>query len=225
MDRLSRALGTIRPRRWGLAWPRSRLILALRRFVPRLPFYLIAIAPAPAAAVLLHLPVETVGERFPAMPTGLPMPAFPRILARAGARGDAERLHHRLPGRDRGAALGDGGGRHDRLSPPLRPGAGRHGRRQHRLGRCSAACPRPAPSPAPPPTSAPAAQTPVAGMLHAAFLLLFMLLAGKLIALRADGDARRGAADGRLGDERATASAPCCAATPASGRSCSSLSR
>jgi SulP family sulfate permease len=55
------------------------LIVALRKFAPRLPAYLIAILAGAVAARWLHLPVETVGDRFPDMPTGLPAPQLPQF--------------------------------------------------------------------------------------------------------------------------------------------------
>lgn len=55
------------------------LIIPIRRFAPRAPAQLIAIVAATAAASLLHLPVETVGDRFRAMPTGLPLPQLPHL--------------------------------------------------------------------------------------------------------------------------------------------------
>ena len=50
------------------------LILVVRRIVPRWPAYLIGIGAATAAAILFHLPVETVGDRFHTLATGLPTP-------------------------------------------------------------------------------------------------------------------------------------------------------
>jgi SulP family sulfate permease len=55
------------------------LIIGLRKLAPRAPAQLIAIVAATAAAALFHLPVETVGDRFPAMPSGLPMPHLPHV--------------------------------------------------------------------------------------------------------------------------------------------------
>ncbi|HEU0310319.1 MAG TPA: SulP family inorganic anion transporter [Sphingomicrobium sp.] len=54
-------------------------IIALRRYAPRFPAYLIAIVGAAVAAAMLELPVETVGDRFPVMPTGLPAPHVPHV--------------------------------------------------------------------------------------------------------------------------------------------------
>lgn len=53
------------------------VILLLKRINPKLPGYLIAIAVASLAVLLFGLPVETVGARFPDMPTSLPMPEMP----------------------------------------------------------------------------------------------------------------------------------------------------
>ncbi len=55
------------------------VILLLKRINPKLPGYLIAIGVASLAVLLLGLPVETVGARFPDMPTNLPMPEMPRF--------------------------------------------------------------------------------------------------------------------------------------------------
>ncbi|MGZ5986826.1 MAG: SulP family inorganic anion transporter [Caulobacteraceae bacterium] len=52
-------------------------ILALRAFRPRWPGMLAAVAAATLAAAVFHLPVETIGARFGAMPSGLPMPRIP----------------------------------------------------------------------------------------------------------------------------------------------------
>jgi SulP family sulfate permease len=69
-----------------LNWPAVLLgsatltsIVALRRFAPRAPAQLIAIVGATAAAALMHLPVETVGDRFRSIPTGLPSPQLPHL--------------------------------------------------------------------------------------------------------------------------------------------------
>src|SRR5262249_52971074 len=74
-----RALATTNVAAVGLGAATLALIIVLRRFVPRFPAYLIAIVSAAAAAAWLHLPVATVGDRFPSMPSGLPMPHLPRI--------------------------------------------------------------------------------------------------------------------------------------------------
>jgi SulP family sulfate permease len=55
------------------------VILAARKLNPKSPAYLIGIAGATAAAAVLKLPVETVGDRFHSMATGLPLPRVPYV--------------------------------------------------------------------------------------------------------------------------------------------------
>jgi len=54
-------------------------IAALRRLLPWFPGSLLIIAAASAAVALLHLPVDTIGSRFGALPAGLPMPSIPHV--------------------------------------------------------------------------------------------------------------------------------------------------
>ncbi|MFL6845992.1 MAG: SulP family inorganic anion transporter [Allosphingosinicella sp.] len=157
------------------------LILLLRRFVPRLPAYLLAIAGATLAAFLLHLPVETVGDRFPDMPTGLPAPQLPHM--------SLELVREVLPSAFTIAFLA---GIEALLSAVVADGMTgyRHRSGQELVG-MGVANIASAAFGGLPATGAIArtatniragAQTPLAGMWHAAFLLLFMLLAGRLIA-------------------------------------------
>lgn len=52
-------------------------IVALRRWAPKWPGYLIAVAISAIAVALFHLPVDTIGTRFPTIPSGLPLPEIP----------------------------------------------------------------------------------------------------------------------------------------------------
>ncbi len=54
-------------------------IALLRRLAPRLPGLLIAVVGASGLAAWLNLPIETVGDRFPALLTSLPMPVLPDL--------------------------------------------------------------------------------------------------------------------------------------------------
>ena len=74
-----RAIGTLNWTAVLLGGATLGLIIGLRRVAPRAPAQLIAIVAATAAAALLHLPVETVGDRFRSMPIGLPLPQLPHI--------------------------------------------------------------------------------------------------------------------------------------------------
>jgi SulP family sulfate permease len=54
-------------------------MVALRRWRPHWPGYLIAVAVAGLATWLFELPVETIGSRFGALPQMLPAPALPAL--------------------------------------------------------------------------------------------------------------------------------------------------
>ena len=176
-----RALGTLNPAAFGIGLATLAAIIVLRRFARRLPAYLLAILAATLAATLLDLPVETVGDRFPAMPTGLPMPQLPAF--------SYEMARDVLPSAFTIAFLA---GIEALLSAVVADGMTgyRHRSGQELVGMgianiasagfgglpATGAIARTA-------TNVRAgAHTPVAGMLHALFLLLFMLLAGDLIA-------------------------------------------
>lgn len=156
-------------------------ILMMRRFAPRLPAYLLAIAAGAAGAALFDLPVETVGDRFPQMPAGLPEPRLPEV--------SLELARSVLPSAFTIAFLA---GIEALLSAVVADGMTgyRHRSGQELVG-MGAANIASAAFGGLPATGAIArtatnvragGQTPVAGMLHALFLLLFMLLAGDLIA-------------------------------------------
>jgi len=55
------------------------LILALRRFAPKWPAFLIAIVAGSAATWALGLDVDTIGTRFGGIPQSLPMPSWPAL--------------------------------------------------------------------------------------------------------------------------------------------------
>jgi SulP family sulfate permease len=55
------------------------LTLAVRRFRPHWPAFLIAVAAASVLATLLHLPVDTIGSRFGGIPRTLPAPRLPDL--------------------------------------------------------------------------------------------------------------------------------------------------
>ena len=58
-------------------------IVGLRRAFPRFPGLIVAVASASAGVALWDLPVDTLGDRFGALPASLPMPSLPVItLAR-----------------------------------------------------------------------------------------------------------------------------------------------
>ena len=75
----ARAIGTVNWMALAVGAGTLAVIIGLKGFAPRAPGYLIAMVAATLAAALLHLPVETVGDRFGAMATGMPRPQLPEF--------------------------------------------------------------------------------------------------------------------------------------------------
>jgi SulP family sulfate permease len=182
LDKLSallEAAPTANPAAIGVALATLVIILLLRRWKPRWPGFLIAVALAALAAVALGLPVETIGTRFGGIPRSLPAPVLPAI--------SAQRLLDLLPSALSFALLG---GIESLLSALVADGmTGRRHRSNAELvaqgaaniasglfgGLCvTGTIARTA-------TNVRAgARGPIAGMAHALFLLLFMLVAAPL---------------------------------------------
>jgi len=76
---LAQALPTVSPATLSVGAGSAAFIFLLRRFRPSWPGMLIAVTAASFAAVLLRLPVETIGSRFGGVPNGLPMPRLPAM--------------------------------------------------------------------------------------------------------------------------------------------------
>jgi sulfate permease, SulP family len=78
---LVRALPTLSPAALGIGLGSAALIFLIKRVRPAWPGMLIAVVGASAIAVLLHLPVETIGRRFGELPHSLPMPSLPPVTS------------------------------------------------------------------------------------------------------------------------------------------------
>ena len=76
---LSHALPTLSPAAFGVGAGSSALIFVLRHWRPTWPGMLIAVVAASIAALLLHLPIETIGSHFGGVPHGLPAPGLPLV--------------------------------------------------------------------------------------------------------------------------------------------------
>jgi SulP family sulfate permease len=157
------------------------VIALLRRFAPQLPAFLIALFVASLAVALLHLPVATVGDRFPAMPTGMPAPHMPNISFAL--------VQHLLPAAFTIAFLA---GMEALLSATVADGmtgySHRSGQELVAQGVANIASALFGGLPA---TGAIArtatniragGRTPLAGVFHSVFLLIFLQVAGKLIS-------------------------------------------
>jgi SulP family sulfate permease len=74
---LAAAAGTFTPSAAGVALLTILVVAGLKRLRPTWPGMLIAIVVASLAAYMLSLPVETIGTRFGGIPRTLPWPALP----------------------------------------------------------------------------------------------------------------------------------------------------
>lgn len=156
-------------------------IIALRHYKPTWPAYLIVVVLASIAVLMLDLPIATVGARFPGMPTTIPAPHFPpfsfatlqevipsaftiaflaglEALLSAMVADGMTGFNHR-PGQE---LIGQGVAN---IASALFGGLPATGAIARTATNIRAG-----------------GRTPAAGMLHAAFLLVFLLVAGKLIA-------------------------------------------
>ncbi len=155
------------------------LILILRRYRPHWPAFLIAIIAASLLVALLGLPVATIASRFGGLPDSLPVPHWPEM--------SLARLKELLPSAFTIAFLA---GIESLLSAMVADGmTGRRHRSNCELLAQGIANIASALFGGMPATGAIArtatnirsgARSPVSGMLHAIFVLLFLLLAAKL---------------------------------------------
>jgi len=175
------ALGSVHATTLAIGLGSLLLILGLRKVAPRVPGFLVAIVVASVAVALLHLPVETIGSRFPHIPAGLPAPALPSIsLAKFQAILPSAFTIAFLAGIEAllSAVVADGmiGSRHRSNQELVGQGVANIASALFGGLPATGAIARTA-------TNIRAgALTPVAGMLHALFLLLFILFATNLMA-------------------------------------------
>jgi SulP family sulfate permease len=157
------------------------IILGLRRFRPHWPGMLIAVGLAAVAVALLQLPVQTIGTKFGGIPSSLPAPVFPDL--------SLERIMAVLPAAISFTLLGaiesllsavvaDGmtGRRHRSNCELVAQGAANVGAALFGGFCVTGTIARTATN------VRSGAHGPVAGMLHAVFILLFMLVAAPLAA-------------------------------------------
>ncbi|HEX5536385.1 MAG TPA: sulfate permease [Sphingobium sp.] len=176
-----RAVGSIDMPTLAVGAGALALVVALRRFAPRLPGFLAAIVASSLAASVLGLPVETIGSRFPDIPSGLPAPALPNISVAAVTQvlPSAFTIAF-LAGIEAllSAVVADGmaGTRHRSSQELVGQGVANIGSALFGGLPATGAIARTA-------TNVRAGgRTPVAGIMHALFLLLFVLFATDLMA-------------------------------------------
>ncbi len=156
-------------------------ILLLRKFAPKLPGFLIAVVGGAAIVTVFNVPVETIGSRFGGVPSALPAPSIPAMTW--------ERMRELfqpaftiafLAGVESllSAMVADGmtGRRHRSNCELVAQGVANIGSALFGGISATGAIARTA-------TNIRAGgRTPIAGMMHAAFLLASMLVLGPLMA-------------------------------------------
>ncbi|MFC0386317.1 SulP family inorganic anion transporter [Muricoccus vinaceus] len=173
------ALPTASPAAVGVAGLSVASILLLRRFRPGWPGFLIAVAVAAALAWGLGLPVETIGTRFGGIPQSLPAPRLPAMGWEAVSAVLPAALSFALLGGIESllsAVVADSmsGRRHRSNCELVAQGVANIGSALFGGFCVTGTIARTATN------VRSGARGPVSGMLHAVFLLLFMLLAAPL---------------------------------------------
>lgn len=175
------ARASLTPAALGLSVATIAVILGLRRWRPHWPGMLIAVGLAAAATGLLALPVETIGTRFGGIPSSLPAPRLPSLSMEAILAVLPAAISFTLLGAIESllsAVVADGmtGRRHRSNCELVAQGAANIGASLFGGFCVTGTIARTA-------TNVRAgAHGPVAGMLHALFILLFMLVAAPLAA-------------------------------------------
>jgi SulP family sulfate permease len=157
------------------------VIAMLRRWRPTWPGFLIAVSAATVAAVLLHIPVETIGSRFGAVAAQLPYFAIPHIpIERTRELFPSSFTIAFLAGVESllSAVVADGmiGGRHRSNCELIAQGVANIASALFGGLPATGALARTA-------TNVRAgARSPISGIVHAAFLLIFMLVLAPVMA-------------------------------------------
>jgi SulP family sulfate permease len=172
---------TVTPAAVAVSAANIAIIAVLRRLRPHWPGLLIAVAATTAAAALLALPVATIGSRFGGIPAGLSAPALPDLSPARILEVMPAALSFALLGAIESllsAVVADGmsGRRHRSNCELVAQGVANVGSALFGGFCVTGTIARTA-------TNVRAgAHGPVAGMLHSAFLLAFMMVAAPLAA-------------------------------------------
>lgn len=175
------ALPTLRPASIGLSVGVVAIILVLRRVRPRWPGMIVAVAAASVIVAVLDLPVATIGSAFGGIPRSLPVPTLPTFSPELAIAVLPDAIAFALLGAIESllsAVVADGmtGRRHRSNVELVGQGIANVGSALFGGICVTGTIARTA-------TNVRAgAHGPVAGMLHALFLLVFILVAAPLAA-------------------------------------------
>jgi SulP family sulfate permease len=179
LQALGAALPTMNSATATLSVLTALAIILLRKYRPHWPGFLIGVAGATAAAWMLNLPVETIGTKFGGIPQMLPAPSLPNL--------SLDKIMAVLPAAMSFTLLGSiesllsavvadsmSGGRHRSNCELVAQGVANIGAALFGGFCVTGTIARTASN------IRAGARSPVAGMLHALFLLAFMLIAAPL---------------------------------------------
>jgi len=173
------ARSSLSPSALGVSIATVAVILCARRWRPNWPGMLIAVGLASAATAIIALPVQTIGTKFGGIPSSLPAPSLPSLSMDAILAVFPAAISFTLLGAIESllsAVVADGmtGRRHRSNCELVAQGAANIGSSLFGGFCVTGTIARTA-------TNVRAgAHGPIAGMLHAAFLLVFMLVAAPL---------------------------------------------
>jgi sulfate permease, SulP family len=173
------AQDSLNPAALAVAVTALAAILALRHYAPKVPAFLVAVVGASLAVTLFGLPVETIGSRFGEIPSSLPLPRLPVFsLAQAVEVLPSAFTIAFLAGIESllSAMVADGmtGARHRSNCELVAQGIA------NTASACFAGLPATGAIARTATSIRSGARSPIAGMLHAVFLLAFMLVAAPL---------------------------------------------
>ncbi len=181
METIATHLGETRPATLALTLLSMAVILVLRRLRPHWPGFLIAVALGSVLVLVFHLDAATIGSRFGGVPNMLPAPTLPDVsLATLRAVTPDALTIALLAGIESllSAVIADGmtGRRHRSNCELVAQGIANIASALFGGISATGAIARTATN------IRSGARTPVAGMMHAVFLLLFMLVAAPVLA-------------------------------------------
>jgi len=72
-------LGSVQPLTVGIGAGTLAVIILVRKLAPRIPASVVGVAAATIACAVFGFPVETIGTRFGGIPSSLPLPSWPTV--------------------------------------------------------------------------------------------------------------------------------------------------
>jgi SulP family sulfate permease len=179
LEALAAAIGSVNPAAVALAAVTVIIIVGLKRWLPNWPGILVAVIAGGAAVWLFKLPVETIGTRFGGIPNSLPFPSLPPFSLAKAREVLPDSISFALLGAIESllsAMVADGmtGRRHRSNMELVAQGVGNIGAALFGGIPATGTIARTATN------IRSGARSPISGMLHSIFVLVFILVAAPL---------------------------------------------